>query len=76
MPAKKKSTTPTLPSALPPGIGRPALRALEDAGLSTLGQLAKRRESELARLHGVGPKALRILRDALRAGGASFAKEG
>jgi hypothetical protein len=38
-----------------------------------LDQLAKVKESELVKLHGVGPKAIRVLRDALQARGLSFA---
>ena len=57
---------------LPPGIGKPALRALAAAGISTLDDVAKWQESELAALHGVGPKALGILKAALGAQGLSF----
>ena len=48
---------------LPATIGRPALAALRAAGLTTLEQVAKRSDSELKALHGVGPKAIRILRE-------------
>ena len=58
---------------LPAGIGKPALRALAAAGYTRLDQLAKVKESELVKLHGVGPKAIRVLRDALQARGLSFA---
>jgi hypothetical protein len=44
-----------------PKIGAPATRALTAAGYVSLGQLAGVRRSELAALHGVGPKALRII---------------
>jgi hypothetical protein len=44
-----------------PKIGAPATRALTAAGYRSLGQLAGARRSELAALHGVGPKALRII---------------
>ena len=57
---------------LPSGIGKPALRALHDAGICTLDDVAKWQESELAALHGVGPKALGILKGALEAQGLSF----
>ena len=56
---------------LPAAIGRPATRALHAAGLTTLDAIAARSEAEIAALHGVGPKAIRILNDALaRAGKA------
>jgi DNA ligase D-like protein (predicted polymerase) len=57
---------------LPPTLGAPALRALVAAGLVTLAKLADRTEDEIARLHGIGPKALASLRAALAAGGRSF----
>lgn len=50
---------------LPHTIGRPATRALAEAGITTLDGIAQLSESELASLHGVGPKAVRILREAL-----------
>jgi DNA-directed RNA polymerase alpha subunit len=48
-----------------PKIGAPALRALHAAGFSTLGQLADVPRRQLAELHGMGPKALTILEQAL-----------
>ena len=59
--------------AFPPKLSQPAQRALANAGYTQLGQLAAVREAELARLHGMGPKALGQLRDALAAHGLSFA---
>ena len=50
---------------IPPGIGRPALRALAAAGYTSLARLASASPDEIAGLHGIGPKALRILREAL-----------
>ncbi|WP_448322147.1 DNA-binding protein [Streptomyces sp. CO7] len=50
---------------LPPGIGAPATRALAAAGYTELRQLAGVPEKQLMALHGVGPKALRVLREAL-----------
>jgi predicted flap endonuclease-1-like 5' DNA nuclease len=48
-----------------PGIGAPATRALASAGYTRLDQLAGVSRASLAALHGVGPKALRILDEAL-----------
>jgi DNA-directed RNA polymerase alpha subunit len=48
-----------------PKIGAPALRALHAAGFSALGQLADVPRRQLAELHGMGPKALTILEQAL-----------
>ncbi len=59
-----------------PKIGAPATRALEEAGYTQLKQLTKITEAEVSRLHGMGPKALRILREALSEKKLSFAKAG
>ncbi|MGO2052821.1 DNA-binding protein [Arthrobacter sp. MYb211] len=48
-----------------PAIGAPATRALLSAGITSLEQAGETGEKALLRLHGVGPKALRILREAL-----------
>lgn len=57
----------------PPGLGAPALRALAEAGLTTLERVASATESELLAMHGLGPKAVRMLRDALRLRGLTLA---
>jgi hypothetical protein len=59
-------------AAFPKGVGQPAIRALASAGYTQLDQLAGVREKDLASLHGMGPKALRILNEALKAEGKSF----
>ena len=59
-------------SELPPAIGSPALQALAQARIVRYGQLADRTERELLALHGVGPKAIRILREELLARGLTF----
>lgn len=59
-------------SGLPPSIGAPATRALTAAGYSELSQLVGVPAAELAKLHGVGPKALRLLQEALQAQGKSL----
>ena len=55
-----------------PNIGAPATRALEIEGYTQLKQLTKVSEEELAQLHGIGPKAIRILGEALKAKGWAF----
>jgi predicted flap endonuclease-1-like 5' DNA nuclease len=57
---------------LPPAIGKPALRALIGAGIRTLAQVTRWTEHELLALHGVGPKAINILKSALAEQGASL----
>ena len=49
-----------------PKIGAPATRALAGAGYTALRQLDGVPRAELERLHGVGPKALRILQEELQ----------
>jgi predicted flap endonuclease-1-like 5' DNA nuclease len=61
-------------SELPRSIGAPARRALAAAGYTRLVQLTSVSEAELLRLHGVGPKAIRLLREALAARGLAFAE--
>ena len=55
-----------------PKIGAPATRALEAAGYTNLMQLTKVTEAELGQLHGMGSKALGILRETLKEKGLSF----
>jgi predicted flap endonuclease-1-like 5' DNA nuclease len=55
------------------GLAAPAKRALAGAGIATLSELAQRREAEVAALHGMGPNALRLLREKLAARGLGFA---
>lgn len=58
-----------------PKTSAPAQRALDAAGIATLEQLSKCKRSEIAKLHGMGPKALGILQQALAAKGLTFADE-
>jgi hypothetical protein len=48
-----------------PKVGAPATRALNSAGYIALRQLTGVPRSELAKLHGMGPKALAIIQAAL-----------
>ncbi len=57
---------------LPATIGKTATRVLELAGVTTLEAVSGYTERELLDLHGVGPKAVRLLKDALDAEGLSF----
>jgi NAD-dependent DNA ligase len=50
---------------LPKDIGAPATRALVAAGYTRLAQLANVPLAELKQLHGVGPRALTRLQEAL-----------
>lgn len=65
---------PPSPSSFPHGAGRPALSALAAAGINDLAQLTQFSERQILALHGVGPKALGVLRGALQAQGLDFAR--
>lgn len=56
----------------PPGVAKPALRALAAADYTHLEGLANVEESALLALHGMGSKAIRTLRDALEGMGLAF----
>ncbi len=58
-----------------PKIGAPAMRALNGAGYTRLSQLSKATETDLLKLHGLGSKAIRILREAMAAKGLAFKGE-
>ena len=58
--------------AFPSGLSGPALRALDRAGIRSIADLTRRTETDVAALHGMGPKALRQLREALAAMGLGF----
>lgn len=55
-----------------PKLAGPAQRALAGAGITRLEQLTRVKEADLARLHGIGPHALKTLRQALEDQGLSF----
>jgi hypothetical protein len=57
---------------LPRNIGAPATRALTAAGFTEVRQLADVPAADLKKLHGVGPKALRLLQEALEQRGLSL----
>jgi hypothetical protein len=59
-------------ATLPRTIGVPATRALVAAGYTDLDQLDGVPIWELKQLHGVGPKALRLLQAALEESGKSL----
>ena len=60
------------PGGFPSAIGRPATRALNGAGYDRLAELDGVAEDDLLRLHGVGPKAVAVLREALAERGLSL----
>ena len=57
-----------------PQIGAPATRALAAQGITRLADLPHHRSEDLLALHGVGPRAIRLLRAALAEQGMAFAE--
>lgn len=60
-------------SDLPTKLSNPARRALAAAGFVRLEQFSRLSEADVLQLHGVGPKAIDMIRDALAARGLAFA---
>lgn len=56
-------------------LGKPALRALHNHGITTLEQVSEYSEKEIKNLHGVGPNAIEQLRKALELKGLTFSKK-
>ncbi len=63
---------PSSKSDLPDNLSRPARRALAQAGVTRLADVARWTDAGLLALHGVGPKTIRQLRPLLAAKGLSF----
>jgi predicted flap endonuclease-1-like 5' DNA nuclease len=59
----------------PLAIGKVAMRELHLAGYFRLEQLATVTERDLLKIHGLGPKAVRLLRAALDEEGLAFAAD-
>ncbi len=55
-----------------PKLSAPARRALSGAGYTRLHQLAQVSDSDLGKLHGMGPTAVEALRAALKKQGLAF----
>lgn len=54
------------------GLYRPARRALESEGILSLEVLATYTEEEIMALHGIGKRAIPVLKEALKAAGMQF----
>jgi predicted flap endonuclease-1-like 5' DNA nuclease len=57
---------------LPNEIGKTAARELSFNGITSLKQVAEHSKKELLAIHGVGPKAIAILGEALAAKGMDY----
>ena len=71
MPVKSAATHPNA-DAFPRGLPGPALRALAKAKVRSMTDLTRTTPAELQALHGLGPKAMRMLADALALQGLRF----
>lgn len=58
-----------------PKTSAPASRALAGRGIQTLEDLSRFTEAEILALHGMGPKAMGILREAMQQNGLRFKEE-
>lgn len=65
----------TIGTEFPEALGKVARRALAGHGVTSYAQLPDRTAKELRALHGVGPKAIRILRAELAERGLTFKGE-
>lgn len=59
---------------LPDAIGKTAARELSSHGIRNLADAASHTPKELLAIHGVGPKAIRILTEALAEKGMSWSE--
>jgi 3-methyladenine DNA glycosylase AlkD len=66
-------TNETVPQSELPKMSKPANRELHNAGFYRLEQFTDVTEADILKIHGVGPKAVRILNEALNEKGLSFA---
>ena len=62
----------SLENELPKGLGSPARRALAVAGIETLEDFTRVSEGELLMLHGMGPKAMGLIKEAMKERGLTF----
>src|SRR5262245_53521125 len=65
----------TKSSPCPQGVSRPAQRALASVGITEVDQATRITESELKKLHGMGPKAIDAMKAELKRRGKTFKKE-
>ncbi|WP_150460195.1 helix-hairpin-helix domain-containing protein [Nesterenkonia ebinurensis] len=57
---------------LPDSMGKTAPRELKYAGIDSLQKASEHTEKELLAIHGVGPKAIRLMKAAMAEKGLSF----
>jgi hypothetical protein len=57
-----------------PELAAPAMRALDSINIKSLKGLTKKTEKEIMDLHGMGPKAMRMLKEEMEENGVEFKK--
>ena len=62
-------------NSLPVKLSRPAQRAMDNAGITTLKQLSKLTEKEISQLHGIGPNAVQQIKKALAENNLALAQK-
>lgn len=56
-------------------LAKPAQRAIQNAGISSIEQLSKYSEKEVSELHGVGKSAMVIIKQTLEGNGLTFSNK-
>lgn len=56
-------------------MGKTAPRELQSAGVDSLQKASERTEKELLAIHGVGPKAIRIMKEAMKEKGLTVRED-
>lgn len=58
-----------------PKLSKPAQRALAGAGITKLEHFTEVSEAEVLQLHGMGPRAMELIQQALEGKGLAFAND-
>ena len=53
-------------------LAKPAQRAIQNAGITTFDQLSKYSEKEVSQFHGIGQKALNVIKEEMKEKGFNF----
>lgn len=56
-------------------LAKPAQRAIQNEGITTIEQLSNYSEKELAELHGIGKNALNIIKEIMNKNGFVFSQK-
>lgn len=56
-------------------LAKPAQRAIQNEGITTIEQLSKYSEKEFSELHGIGKNALSIIKQILKENGLTFSQK-